>query len=232
MKMKNNKKDIALVLSSGGLAGVISAGFVATICRELGMEHFSTVYCYSVGVYAGTFGVANQPGVIEKVWRNKVNGEKLVNLYKMFTLGGRKILNLSYLKKLFSEGKFKLDVAKALSSKTKLKYVLIENNTGETKFISPKKENIFDLMNAACAVPVAYGPYKVGGKAYLDVTFVSGIHEGLDKIVKKHKKIVFVSNFPKDYIKYKVKIIVDLLQNTSSPFLLNFIQNLAKKNSK
>jgi len=61
------EKDVALVLSSGALKGSISAGFVATICRELGIEHFSTVYCYSVGTYIGTFGVANQPDVIEEV---------------------------------------------------------------------------------------------------------------------------------------------------------------------
>jgi len=120
----------------------------------------------------------------------------------MFTFGYKKILNLDYLKEMFSKGKLKLNVKKALTSKTKLKYVLIENDSGLAKFVSPKKNNIFDLMNATCAVPVAYGPYDINGKKYLNVSFVSGVHEGLDKIVKKHKKIVFISNFPKDYVKY------------------------------
>ena len=51
----------ALVVGSGGLNGAYSAGVVAELGRQLGPKHFDAVYASSVGVYAATFLVANQP---------------------------------------------------------------------------------------------------------------------------------------------------------------------------
>ncbi len=192
-------EDIALVLGDGGLAGAISAGFMAEICRNIGVEHFSTIYGYSVGVYPATYGIANQPDIIENTWRNHVNGIKLINPFNLFTFGLRPILKLEYLKKIFQNQVALLDVKKVFNSKTKTKYALIDYNSDKVYFQSPERTNIFKLMNAACALPIVHGPIRIKKKKYLDPSFVSGEFPGIKEIIEKHDKVVIVINFPKDY---------------------------------
>ena len=55
----------ALIVGSGGLKGAFEAGAVAKLCRVLGPDYFDAVYASSVGVFAATFFVANQPETIE-----------------------------------------------------------------------------------------------------------------------------------------------------------------------
>ncbi len=187
----------ALVLGSGALNGAYSAGFVSELCRMLGPNYFDSVYCYSVGTTIGSFYVANQPEIIENTWKNYIDGTKLIKPYNFFIK--KPILDLDYLISLFKSDISKLDVDAITHSKTDLNYVLVDYNSGEVLFLRPAKDNIFDLIKAACSLPIVYGPTRVGDRLFFDATFVAGGLPFLEKIVEKHDETTIVLNFSKDY---------------------------------
>jgi predicted patatin/cPLA2 family phospholipase len=154
-----------------------------------------------VGVYSATFGVDGQADTIKKVWTEKIDGLKLVNPLNFFTFGFKKILKLEYLENLFW-GPDRLDIEKVFSSKIKIKYALINEETGEVKFIVPDKNLILKQMSAGCAVPFIHGGVRLNGTKYFDSAFIYGTAPFVEKIVDLGGKIVYVSNFPAGYCKY------------------------------
>lgn len=190
-------KKRALILGSGGLYGSYSAGFVSELCRLMGPNYFDSVYCFSVGTTIGTFYVANQPEVIEQTWRNYVDGTKLTKPYNF--LLGKPMLDLDYLISLFKGPSAHLNVKAVMASKVKLNYVLIDYNTGEIVCVRPNKKNIFNLIKAACSLPIVSGPSKVGKKLFFDAAFVRGGLPLFENIAKKHDETIVLLNFPLGY---------------------------------
>jgi len=190
-----------LILGEGGIAGAFSAGFIYRLASKKRLDYFNEIYCYSVGTYPATFGVSGQYKTIRSVWKNKIDGLKLINPFNLLTFGLKKTLKLEYLENLFSSGEDKLDIKKVLNSRIKLKYALMDYSTGKVKFTSPSK-NVLKQMSAACAVPVVHGSVKIENKKYIDPSFVCGTVHELKRITKKAEKIVYVSNFPVKYRKY------------------------------
>jgi predicted patatin/cPLA2 family phospholipase len=198
-----NKERKILVFGEGAIAGAFSAGFVYWLVKKDKLKYFDQIYCYSVGVYLATFGVAGQADTIKNVWLNKVDGYKLINPFNLLTFGIRNPLRLEYLENLFSSGVEKLDVGKVFSSKVQIKYALMDYYTGSVEFISPNKKFILKQMSAACAVPFIHRSVKIEDKKYLDPTFVYGTTPYIERIVNLGDKIVYVSNLPTGYYKYK-----------------------------
>lgn len=182
----------ALVIGSGGLRGAYDAGVIALLGRELGPDYFDAVYASSVGVFAGTFYVANQPDVIENTWRNFVAGNQLVNYLN--PLKGRGILDIEYLLEIFSDKRAYLDLDAVINSDTKLVYVLSKYPSGEVIYKTPKKGEIFPLMRAATVMPLFHEPVEFEGDKYIDI---GGIIEPLpinEPLSKDFDEVIVVYN--------------------------------------
>mgnify|MGYP001598343787 CR=1 FL=1 len=151
----------------------------------------------SVGTTIGTFFVANQPEVIEKTWRYHVDRNKLVNPYN--PLLGKKLLDLDYLIHLFNNSIAYLDVDAVIKSKTRLRYALIDYDSGELLWVKPTRENIFRLIMAACSMPIVRGPQKIGDRRFFDAGFVYGGVPELAEIARTHNEVVYVSNYGEQY---------------------------------
>ncbi len=190
-------KKRALIIGNGALYGAYSAGVTFVLCRELGPDYFDSVYASSVGVFEGTFYVANQPDTIEKTWRNKVDGDKLFSITKPFF--GKKILDLDYLIGIFQGNVSHLDLKKVFNSKVNLRYFVVEEDTRKGYWKKPNKKDIFDLMQAASAVPIVYGEHKIKNKSYSDLSFVYGMDELIETIdLEQYDKVIIVYNHPKE----------------------------------
>lgn len=184
----------ALVVGSGGLTGAYSAGVLAELCRHLGPNHFDSIYASSVGVFAATFFVANQPDTIEYTWRNLVDGRKLVNFGN--ALRKHPVLDLGYLIRAFQEKSSWLDVPSVFASPTRLIYVATEYHSGRPRYIRPTPERIFEQMTASCAVPLAHHPIKIEGELLVDGALSDSL-PATYAINHGHDQIVVVNNKPK-----------------------------------
>ncbi len=182
----------ALILGIGGLRGAYDAGVAAALCRKLGNTYFDAIYATSVGVFAATFYAANQPDVIENTWRNYVCGNQLVNYRNPFY--GRNILDTEYLIDLFKSDKSLLDKNEIFASGVKIQYAVEKLESGKAEYMTPTKENIFDLMLAATAVPIIHKPVILNGDKYIDGSLVDpipikkAIADGCDEIVVIYNK--------------------------------------------
>ncbi len=141
-----------------------------------------------MGVFASTFLVANQPEVIEHVWRNLVHTKQLVNYRNIFR--GREILDLEYLTNVFQSNGSKLDTKRLFESSTKVTYVLTDYNTGEPTYHYPAKEDLFKLMEASCALPFFSSPRGINGSRYIDGSITQPIP--LQRALSQNPDEVFV----------------------------------------
>lgn len=182
----------ALVVGGGGLTGAYGAGVVATLCRKLGSDYFDTVIASSVGVFAATFFVANQPSTIENTWRNLIDGRKLVNLFN--PLFGREILDLEYLVEIFRNKKSNLKVERVFASNIRLIYVLTQYPTGVVAYRMPTREDMFNLMRASSALPLVHRPVLIDGRRYIDgglsdsLPIRKALEENCDEVIAVYNK--------------------------------------------
>jgi predicted patatin/cPLA2 family phospholipase len=192
----------ALILSAGGLKGAYDAGVAAALCRQLGNKYFDAIYMTSVGAFAGTFYAANQPDTIENTWRNYVCGNQLVNYFN--PLRDRDILDTEYLIEIFKNEKSFLNLDTIFSSGVKLNYVVTNLKTDLVEYLVPTKENIFDVLLAASAMPIAHRPVKINGIEYTDGAIINPlpIQKALDD---GHTEIVVIYNKSSDYELSKAK---------------------------
>lgn len=185
-------KKRALVVGMGALRGAYDAGAVAELCRQLGPDYFDALYGCSAGSYAVTFFTANQPDVIENVWRNYVDGQKLIHYLN--PLKKREILNLTYLTHTFRNEPNRLKIDQALRSRAPLTYVLTEYETGKSVFVNPNERNIFDLMTASSAIPLLHSPKLIDGVKYIDgslsdpLPFTRALADGNEEVVIVYNK--------------------------------------------
>lgn len=185
-------KKRALIVGAGALRGAYDAGVVAELCRELGANYFDSLYGCSAGSYAVTFFAADQPDVIENVWRNYLDGNKFVHFLN--PLRNHHILDLEYLNDLFRRGDTSLRIENISDIFTRLTYVLTERRTARPIYCQPVQENIFSLMNASSAMPFVHSPVVIDGVAYIDgvlsdsLPFVRALADGNEEVVVVYNK--------------------------------------------
>lgn len=217
-----------LIVGSGGLRGAYSAGVLAELCRRLGPDYFDAILASSVGVYAATFYVADQPNIIENTWRNYVDSDKLVDFANK--LKKKNILNLDYLSSIFKNHISKLNVKRVIESGVNLKYVLTDFKTGNVVYLSPNETNIFDAMKASSAIFPLHSPVKIANRFYID----GGLSEPLPfrrRFADKYNKVLIVHNKEKSYTERRAIVLLfklfSRLISSKIGFLLdNYFKNL------
>jgi predicted patatin/cPLA2 family phospholipase len=103
---------------------------------------------------------------MEAIWRDRVCGHQLVDHRNWLT--GKPVLRLDYLVDLF-KGPARLDLARVMSSRPYLEYVLTDYGTHQPVHVDAKCADIFDLMRASSALPHIYPlPVSIGGRNFYD----------------------------------------------------------------
>lgn len=182
------------MVGSGGLTGAYGAGVVVTLARELGPEYFDAIYASSVGTFAASFFTAGQPGVIEHVWRHLVDGRKLVSALK--PLSGKRILDLDYLLRVFSEKEgARLDIKGIFQNKSRLVFVLTNYKTGEAIYHIPTATDILQCMKASSSFPFINPPVNIAGVPCIDGTLSDALP--VERALQDgYQELVIVSNKP------------------------------------
>lgn len=185
-------KKRALVIGMGAMRGAYDAGVTTTLCRTLGPDYFDTIYACSAGVYGAIHFVLNQSDSGENLWRNYLDGGKLINLLNR--LRGRNMLDLEYITRILQNGETLLHVENLVQTSVQLVFALTENRTGRLVYMQPTEKNIFDLMNASSALPFLHPPVVVNGVKYIDgslsdpLPFTKALADGHDEVIVVYNK--------------------------------------------
>lgn len=160
----------AIIVQGGGLRGAYAVGVLRKLHSNLTPHHqIDGIYAVSSGVFAATYFLAGQVEDMENTWRNKVCGRYLVDYWNIFK--NQPILKLDYLISLFqNEVLLRLENLENIFNRfIDLKYVVTDYESGIPEYRTPKKDNIFDLMRAASALPCMYSNAIIlNGKRYFD----------------------------------------------------------------
>lgn len=176
----------------GALRGAYDAGVTTTLCRSLGPDYFDTLYACSAGVYGAIHFVLNQSDSGENLWRNYIDGDKLVHFLKPFR--GRSMLDLEYVTHLLCNGETFLHIERLADRSTKSFFVLTEQKTGRSTYMCATPDNVFDLMNAFSALPFLHPSITIDGVKYIDgslsdpLPFAKALEDGHDEVVVVYNK--------------------------------------------
>lgn len=158
----------ALIVGPGGLRGAYSGGVVATLGRELGCNHFDTLYGCSAGSYTASYLASGQPDMIENIWRECVHSNLLVRWKNLFHTG-QPVLDLFYLNNVLISKEYRLLVEKLLTSRVKIFMVATDCKTGTPEYFSPRtQEEFFLQVRASAAMPYVHPKVSIEGEEYVD----------------------------------------------------------------
>ncbi len=157
----------ALILQGGVIRGAFSVGVVKRFYKLLTSGYFEAIFSTSVGIFEQVFAAALQPDIMEAVWRDHVCDRKLINLGNL--LRSKPILDLDYLIDLFRSQDFLLNLDNIKKSPLNLFSLVSEYRTRRPELMDLKREDVFEVMKATCALPFVYPrEINIRGNRYVD----------------------------------------------------------------
>ena len=197
------ERTLAYVTGIGTLNGAFTAGSSIVIGehREKIERGFTKVRAYatSVGVFSAAYLLSGQYKKVERFWRNCVGEKQLIdptfkNILK------RQALKLEYLEDNFSSGENRLDLDALFGNEQDITFVVTDLKTGTPKYITPKRDNIFKLMIAACSLPFVRKSVQFEGFNYIDggltdpLPIKKALDDGCDRVIAMY-------NYPENHLK-------------------------------
>lgn len=198
----NSQNQKVLIVEGGGMKGAFSGGVLACMCKLFPKENFDLV----LGVSAGSCSLAyyvldeNQEEAqkILDIWKKELDGNKFISFLNPI-LKYKAILNQSYLLDYLFQKKYPLPIERLESSNVPKFYVVVSDIQKKIpRYVQATKENIFSLLKAATALPIA-----TRGKRIFE-NFLFGDGGNLDpipieEVIKAgYKNITLVLNQPKE----------------------------------
>ena len=189
------KPTSALFIEGGGLRGAFSAG-VAVELAASGVPAFDDVVAVSSGAPTAAYLAAGQPEEGLTIWRDYTHGRQLIALRNLPR--GRALLDVDRLVGVF-ERVVPLDARRLASSPTKVWVAVTDCRTGEGKPIVATPHNVFDLLRATMALPVANGRVvTVDGTPAIDGGVVEPIPLGHVMGLRRERTLLVLTR-PRDY---------------------------------
>lgn len=188
------RETTSLLVEGGGLRGAFTAGVLAQFGRA--GTHFDDIVAVSSAAPTAAYLMSGQVEAGLGVWRDHTHGERLVSPFNW--LRGRPLMDIDGLIDIFKRV-VPLDLAAFARSTTRLWVSVTERATGEPHYLAATPSNIFELLRATMALPLAYGKaVRIGGIAYVD----GGVAEPLPfrhALSFNHARIVMVLTHPRGY---------------------------------
>ncbi len=163
---KDSNIKTCLIVQGGGMRASYSMGALLAL-EELGFTNaFDYIIGSSAGAINGTYFLAHQAKIATEVYSDYIDNNKFINF-----LHPRRMVNVEYLLKVFSEGITALNKENIISSHTDLKFLMIHYPTGKNKLISAKDNptEILKLIEASATIPaLSNQKIEIAGEKYID----------------------------------------------------------------
>ncbi|MCB1178197.1 MAG: patatin-like phospholipase family protein [Leptospiraceae bacterium] len=211
----------ALIVEGGGMKGAFSGGVLACMSKYFPSNKFELVVGVSAGSCVSAFYIADEgdltPQKITDIWKHELYGNRFISFFNPLTKL-KTILDQNYLIDYIFKNKYKLN-PHILEEKDKPNFYVVVSDLQNhiPRYIKATKENMFSLLKAATALPIA-----TRGK-HLFENFILGDGGNLDPIpieavIKAgYKNITVVLNHPLDYVTKPIGRITSRLAFYSNP---------------
>lgn len=162
---ESGERGVALLVEGGGLRGAFSAGVMAELAKP-GGPRIDDVVAVSSAAPTAAYMAAGQVEDGIRIWENYTHGSQLISPANWLSLSP--LMAIDRLVDVF-EHTVVLDAAKAANSKTRLWVAVTHCPSGEIEYVRVTATNVFALLKATMAIPIAYGKVvDVEGVPYVD----------------------------------------------------------------
>ena len=154
------------MLEGGGMRGAYTSGVLEAF-DEAGLR-FTRIVAVSAGACAGASFVAGQSWRNRRVYLEHLSGRQLVRFHRLLT--GGNVMDIDYLTDEVTLRLCPLDLDAIRSSDTELLIGVTDWLTGDTRFLSSRRDDLLTAFRATCALPFFYR----GRVVYEDRRYVDG----------------------------------------------------------
>jgi predicted patatin/cPLA2 family phospholipase len=155
-----------LVLEGGGMRGAYSAGVLEAFSEAPSLRFDRVVAC-SAGACVAASYLAGQPRRNRQVYLDYLAGAKLVRYRRLLT--GGSIMDIDYLAFEVTLRLCPLDIEALRRSETLLHIGVTDCETGESRYLTNRDDNIVTAIRATCSLPF-FSRQEVSyqGRRYVD----------------------------------------------------------------
>jgi predicted patatin/cPLA2 family phospholipase len=178
--------SLGIVVEGGGLRGAFAVGALEQLDRLLPRRP-AHVFATSSGAPNAAYFAAGQIADGVRIWEHHTHGRQLVDFRNL--LGKRSVMKIDELVAVFRD-EVRLDPARIETSETALHIAVTDVETGANRVLRATRDNVFELLKAAMAIPIAYGKVvRVDQGLYIDGGFGSpvalreALELGLDQLI-------------------------------------------------
>lgn len=173
-----------LLLEGGGLRGAFAAGVVDELVQQ-NVGRFDDIIAVSSGAPTAAYLAMDQMAECLRVWMNYTHGTQLIAWRNL--VRGRRFLDVDRLVGVFAE-KVPMNIGALARTNARLWIAVTDCRSGELALVRANPGNVFPLLRATMALPIANGevvdvdgvPYIDGGVTQpvpLDRALALGAHE-------------------------------------------------------
>lgn len=163
--MSSPSPSRVLFVEGGGLRGAFGAGVLESLLGA-GFDAFDDVIAVSSGAPTAAYAVAGQIEDGVRIWEQYTSGDQLISARNL--LRGVPLMDIDRLVRVF-ERVVPLAAERLATARARLWIGVTDCRTGEGALVRATPDNVFSLLRATMALPVAYGKIvDVAGVPYVD----------------------------------------------------------------
>lgn len=199
--MAGEERDIILLLGSGGMTGIFTAGALEVIDRKY-RDRIHSIYATSSGADVGVYLAAGQADVPRRFFidhlatKQFIRGNWLSYIWKVFVAGARSrvpdFIDVDYVVSVARDSDCALDLAALKHSPIGLFVKVIRIRDGQALYLDAKND-LFQALKATfqCG-PFTSAAVEIDGESYIDGdTIISTLDEDIARQFP-NKTIVYI----------------------------------------
>jgi predicted patatin/cPLA2 family phospholipase len=160
--------SLAIAVEGGGLRGAFAAGVLSELGALL-KRPATHVFATSSGAPNAAYFATGQIADGVRIWEERTHGSQLVDFGNL--VRPTPVMKIDELVAVIRT-EIPLDAAKLHGSETELHIAVTEVESGTGHLVRATPDNVFSLLQAAMAIPIAYGQVvRVGAERYIDGGF-------------------------------------------------------------
>jgi predicted patatin/cPLA2 family phospholipase len=189
------KKKIALVASGGGMSCSYSAGAIHTLIEKYNLTEPDIVVGASGSAGTIVYYVAGQSDKFKHIWLGLIANKKFVNILRFW-----KVIDIDHLIDKIFKSEIPLNTQAVIDSPVNLLIAATDYTNGDLEYFSTKeredKEEIFELLRASKALPLAYGKkIAIDDKYYIDTYLSSNLKAHTREAIRAGAtKVIAINN--------------------------------------
>lgn len=145
--------QLGVVIEGGGLRGAFAVGVLEELDRMLPVRP-AHVFATSSGAPNAAYYATGQIADGVRIWERHTHGSQLIDLGNLWR--STPVMKVDELVAVF-RGQIRLEAARLDADGPGVHIAVTDVESGENRVVRATAQNVFDLLTAAMAIPVAYG---------------------------------------------------------------------------